>query len=267
MGVFLRKYSLVDSHQTIISLSVISCHAVHPEGFRLKDVQFHIELIANWASIDQNEEDFSVQLVQVKRYLDSFDTTVVKKLGKKGKIRYSLTFSGVIKILESFVGQDKILSMEEILVSTFIFSHYQELLKSLLLESGKYLNEHVKAKLEALINPKSFIEFQIKKLESLKSSLEHRIHDNTNMTDEIDQLYAESYNTMDILKQIDQKYSYQLAYRKSLSSLLIELPRDFLAYEFKYGFKRRNQMIFKNQMAYLDTLLLFLNEILEQISN
>ncbi len=249
-----RRDSVFETHGTLVFAALAATDLLAgAKGFRARDVQFYVDLFANWLEFGRQKVGFSVQIVQLQRYLlAAANRREVSLLKKKSATAYRFTDAGFIKLIETLVGFDRLLKADELVFLTYLLQEYHEPLSRRLVPDGRFHSKARKEEILNLIDPDRAVSRQIALVESIRRDLATRIEESEEITQFVLVELGKGHSCVQVIAAMDQRFTYQLSGQKSFRELFAAVPESMLEDEISKGFSRRNQMLFAKLLKYYD---------------
>ena len=249
-----RRDSVFETHGTLVLAALAATDLLAgSKGFRTRDVQFYVDLFANWLEFGKQKVGFSIQVVQLQRYLMAAAKRREVEILKRSSVTvYRFTDSGFLKLLETLVGFDRLLKADELVFLTYLLQEYHEPLSHRLIPEGRYHSKTRKAEILHLIDPERAITRQAELVNSIRRDLANRIEESEELTRFVVSELGKGHTCHEVIKALDRRFTYQLAGQKSFTELFAAVPESMLEDEISKGFSRRNRMLFDKLLKYYD---------------
>ena len=256
----MRNDALFNRYELFAATGVVAAHASSSGGgFRQRDVRFLIELFSNWIEASLDGEVLNLSNTQVLRYLDALvEEGFARKSTKDKKPSYKLSRVGLIELLNRMHPGKELIRVEQFCFLFYFVESYRELIIKLIEDEGKQFPLALKMEVENLLDSKALIDRQIENLKREITKLEERISDSIEGSKLSTELFKDKLPLIDVAKQVENRYPYQLNSQKPLSELLKSIPENLAKWELQVGGIKRAEHLFEPNLkllkAYLDVV-------------
>jgi hypothetical protein len=256
----MRTGTIFQRYELFVAAATIAAHAsCRGEGFRQKDVRFMIELYSNWVETTFDDQVLSIKNTQVLRYLEELVSEgLARRSKRKGKPYYRLSRTGLIDLLGRLIPSSLHIQAEHFFFLYYFISNYRPAIESLIESEGKRFPLALKLEVESLLDGKALLETQLQYAKLELQRLEERIADASRGAALAEKLYQKDLPLLDVAKEIEKQYPYELNSQKPLTELMQEVPEDLGRWELAQGSKQRVRQIWTPArhllLAYIECL-------------
>lgn len=242
----MRNFSLGSSFNVLFNAAIITSDVVFEKGFLARDVQFYIELYANWMELAATRKSLNVQIVQVQRYMQALQNEkqlIATTTRANGRKRFRLNTEGRFSVLEQLAEPNEIYSFETVLFVRYIVRSYRKFILERIEKSAK-LSQAQRDRLEELLETKRVVSGQKVRYKNVLNALKTRIDECEAMSNFAVEA-SKTKATRQIVKEVGEKFRFQLSYRKPFADLYSEFQEPLQIYELTHGLRERNVEFFE----------------------
>lgn len=255
-----RKDTLFKRNEIFVSAAAIAAHANSgEEGFRQRDVRFLIELFTNWVELSLAGGMIDLKNTQVLRYLDELvENGCAKRQQRRKQPTYRLTRIGLLELLSRLSNRQCGGRPEHFFFLFYFLRNYGPKIVELIRGEGKHFPSAMRLEIEALLDYGRLIQEEIVRVERELRKLDERIDDAVKAGKLATKLFASDTPIEHVVKELEQRYPYELNSQKPLSELIGGVPPDIGRWELMTGNIKRTEEIWGPARAllkcYLDSL-------------
>jgi len=241
----MNRKSLFGTAEIFVAAAVIGAHAGQKDpGFRQRDVKFLIELFSNWIESSDEKACLTVQNTQVLRYLSALvDEGYAKKLSRQGRPFYRLTRVGLLELISRLTSEPLANDKEHFFFLYYFISNYRPRLEELVKKEGRQFPLTLKLELESLLDEKALVHRELRRASKKLIKLEARARDAREASALTVSRLQSGSSLGEAIKAVEKVHPYELNSQKTLSELIMELPKPTQSWEMTEGNLKRADQI------------------------
>ena len=244
---------LFGSYRVYFVAATLGAHSnLGLEGFRQKDLRFLLGLFLNWVDATTKGVDETIHNTQVARYLDALVRDGHAKKSAKGRSpHYQLTRSGLLELVTQLTKVPVVAPLEQFFFVYYFVRTYGERLVELVAQKENRLPRSFQVELAALLDHTDMIERQIRFVELEIKKLDGRLQDTIGASKAAQELSRKGVGTDAIIKDVAQRFPYELNSQKAMSELMYEIPPQLRLWELTLGNQNRAGFLWAPLQFYL----------------
>jgi hypothetical protein len=220
-----RIGALFDENEALVTAAVIAAEATgEHDGFRQRDVRFFIELFSNWLESTTGEHALALHNTQVQRHLDIL--TKAKWARRVGRTppRWHLTPEGLAELLRRLVHRRNLTRLDEFFLVFHFVDAYGARLRAIAEKGGLLASKLLLHDVTRLLDPGELIRRERECVARELARLAVRSEE-SRLTGELShRRLAAGAPLAEVIREIEQRYPYELNSQKPLRELLAALP-------------------------------------------
>lgn len=248
--------STVERLEIFTASATLAAHAsFNEQGFRLRDVRFFLELFLNWIE-DIDVSSHRIQNTQISRFISELVDDGFAKARDKSKLTvFRLTRLGILELLTRLVQSRNATHPSTTLFRICFLRSYRPWLERLVEQEGTLFPHSLKLELAALLDVKTLVAEEIKRVERAISRANRRIDDALQTVDLTKNRLSAHVPFSDVVEEVEAKYPYELNTMKPLRELIATIAPDQRRWELQEGNLIRVKTLWQPQRALLEELL------------
>jgi hypothetical protein len=255
---------LVERQELFINAALLAAHSSAPQGFRMRDVSFFIDLFQSWVETSLVPTVKRPQRVQIKRLFDSLTKQgLLKLMPRTARPEFRLTRPGLLQVLSDLVDKQDLPKGPYFFFLYYFISGYGSRIMNLFSDAGETIPYNYRLELERLTDSVSLLKAEIVRTEDSLKRIDRRISDARNSA----QLMSKELKGRATLEQaivkVQSLYPYELNHQKPLVELISEIPSDQRRWEMTDGNIQRIKNIWEPERSLLLTYMKQLNSLLD----
>ena len=253
----MRKGSILKEGEDYLYSALIASFAVHgTAGFKASQYKFFTELLSNWMSSFYADGGLFLQNTQISRALDYFVSQgLVNKGAGKNKGLYFLTRGGMVDALYEVVRPAPLDKLDIFFFKYHFVTFYRKLVFELIDNELENYPRSFRVELESLFDRNNLLQAQRKVIDYEVNKLQKRIKESQSQYTLTQTLHNEGRSLNSIVKEIEQKYPYELNGQKGMSELFSQLSYSLKYLEIMEAPKLRVETLWKPTLKYLEHFL------------
>lgn len=178
----------------------------------------------------------------------------VRKTAKRSRPAYRLTRVGFLDLVTS-ITRDPIFPFEHFLFFHHFIETYRWRIEELVGEEGTQFPKALKLELDAVLDPKRFLQKQFDRIKQEVELLKGRVFEAQQTVQIAKAALMQGRSLPEMVAQIEKLYPYELNNQKPLSDLMGELPERIQKWELIEGNQKRVNLLWEPRLKILETHL------------
>ncbi len=263
-----NKYrSLFGRYELFIAAACVGAHANESEGFRQREVRFLSELFLNWVENGIHKSSLQLQNTQIARYLDHLVAEgFARKISREKHPRYRLTRVGLLELVSRMAETPREKREGSFFFLFYFIKNYGPRIFELVRKEGGQFPSALRIELEALLDAKQLLAREIRETKREMEKLAARSDDARNSSSLCTRLHHGNSRFEEIVKELENRFPYDLNSQKPLSELIFSLPPEARRWELEVGNLCRAAEIWDPERRLLDSYLKELSKLEQAIS-
>lgn len=225
------------------------------KGFRQRDVKFYHDLIIDWMETCPFAKNYTIQNTQMMRFLNTLVERQWLSIKGSNVPVYHFNNKYFMDLIKETLGQSDEDPLELFFLQFHLASVYRETLSELLFIRGIELTRGQKLDLDHLLNARLLLRNQRERIEREIKKIEMRTKEVEKMIEFSRTELKIKKDPLEVVKELEKKYPYQMQYQKSMSKTFQDLHPRLRSLELTVHSEKRLETLWSPMADHLQNYL------------